>query len=84
VCPETVTCTRFGREVIFVLTDGLELNAEEREVWARFQARASQTLKQHGIANGPLMHGDVNQLVAAKYRAASHVPCPLIGPGRYL
>lgn len=72
------------RASFYVLTDGIDLTADEMAVWARFQSQASQLLKEHGIAASPPMHCDVNQLSAAKYRASVHVPCPVLGPGRYL
>ncbi len=72
------------RAAFYVLTDGVDLSAEEQEVWARFLSQASQLLKEHGITAGPPIHTDVNSLSAAKYRASVHVPCPVLGPGRYL
>lgn len=72
------------RASFYVLTDGLKLDDEEREVWARFQAEAVSLLKAHGISVGPLLHCDVSELSASKYRDSVHVYCDQIGPGRFL
>lgn len=72
------------RASFYVLTDGLNLDEQEREVWARFQTEAATMLKRHGVMVGPLLHCDVSELSASKYRESVHIYCDQLGPGRFL
>ena len=72
-----------SRATLYVLTDGLPLADDEREVWARFQALLSTQLKDRGITVAPMIHCDVSELPAAKYRIAVPIPCEALNPLRF-
>lgn len=67
------------RASLFVLTDGINLSEEEREVWSRFQRVAAKVMSARGIQLAPMIHADVNTVSAAKYRETVPVRCELLG-----
>ena len=67
------------RATLFVLTDGMELNEEERVPWTRFQESTESLFSGHGITLGPMLHADVSRLSATKYRQSVPVRCDLLG-----
>jgi hypothetical protein len=71
---------RPARATLYVLTNGLALTDEERETWTRFQLATETLFSGHGITLAPMVHADVNQLSAAKYRESVPVRCDLLGP----
>lgn len=72
-----------ARASFYVLTNGVKLDDDEREVWNQFQAQVSKPLKDNGIELAPLVHADVGQLSAVAYRSAVPVPCDALGALRY-
>jgi hypothetical protein len=62
-----------------VLTNGTKLNEDGEETWGRFQQIAFELLAAAGITLGPMVHVDVNDLSAAKYRDSVPVRCELLG-----
>lgn len=73
-----------SRVTIYVLTNGIDLTDEEREVWAQFQSKAHSLLKPHSIQLASLLHCDIGQLYADKYRLSVPVPCEALNSLRFI
>jgi len=68
-----------ARATLYVLTDGVTLVDEEREIWTRFQQSTETLFSRQGITLGPMVHADVSRLTAARYRETVPVRCDLLG-----
>lgn len=68
----------------YIITNGVELTADEREVWERFQAKVSTALKVRKIIVSASVHCDVGKMSALAYRASVPVYSEQLNALRYL
>lgn len=68
----------------YILTNGVGLTPDEREVWDRFQAKVSTALKDSGVVVSASVHCDVSEISALVYRTAVPVYCEQLNALRFL